>query len=62
VPAGVDVYPRTGPHGNVYIMVNFAKTAQTVSLPTAMQDVLKGGTTRTLTLPHYGVSVVSAAR
>lgn len=61
VPSGVDVYPRTGPNGTVYILVNFNKTIQTVTLPIAMQDVLKGGTTRTLTITPYGVSVVSKA-
>ncbi len=46
----------------MYILVNFAKTPQTVKLPSTMQDVLNGGTVQTVTLPHYGVAVVSAAK
>lgn len=62
VPAGVDVYPREGDHGKVYILVNFSKTAQTVPLSSAMKDVLKGATTRSVTLPVYGVAVLAASK
>ena len=62
VPAGVDVYPREGDHGKVYILVNFSKTAQTVPLSSAMQDVLKGATTRSVTLPVYGVAVLATSK
>jgi beta-galactosidase len=62
VPEGVDVYPREGDHGTVYILVNFAKTPQILSLPTAMQDVLEGGSVRSVNLPVYGVAVLSATR
>ena len=43
MPDGVEVYPRYGANGAVYILVNFAKTPQTVKLPAAMHDVLNGG-------------------
>ena len=59
VPEGVDVYPREGDHGTVFILVNFAKTAQTVKLPAAMRDVLKGGSVSMVSLPQYGVAVLS---
>ena len=36
VPDGVEVYPRYGDHGVVYILVNLSKAEQTVSLPSAM--------------------------
>jgi beta-galactosidase len=62
VPEGVDIYPREGDHGTVYILVNFAKTPQAFSLPTAMQDVLEGGSVRSVKLPVYGVAVLSATR
>ena len=62
VPAGVDVYPREGDHGKVYILVNFSKAAQTITLPAAMQDVLKGGKTRSVVLPVYGVAVLSQSK
>ncbi len=62
VPEGVDVYPREGAHGYVFILVNFAKTPETVKLPAAMQDVLNGGSVSTISLPRYGVAVLSQAR
>jgi len=59
VPEGVEVNPRYGVDGAVYVLVNFAKTTQTVKLPSAMQDVLNGGSVQSITLPHYGVAVVA---
>ena len=60
VPDGVEVYPRYGTHGTVFIFVNFSKTEETVSLPNAMEDVLEGGLKQSLTLPQYGVAVLLA--
>lgn len=62
IPAGVDVYPREGDHGKVYILVNFSKSAHTIALPATMRDVLKGGTTRSVVLPVYGVAVLSLSK
>jgi len=62
VPVGVDVYPRYGAKGAVYILVNFTNTQQTVKLPTGMKDVLNGGTTQAVTLPYLGVAVLSVAK
>jgi beta-galactosidase len=62
VPDGVEVYPRCGEHAAVYILVNLSKTGQTVALPSAMNDVLEGGSKRSVTLPVYGVAVLSAGR
>jgi beta-galactosidase len=59
VPEGVDVYPRYGDHGAVYILVNFAKAEQTVALPSQMVDVLNGGTKQSVRLPQYGVAVLA---
>jgi beta-galactosidase len=59
VPEGVDVYPRYAADHTVYVLVNFAKTSQTVSLPKEMQNVLEGKPTKTVTLPRYGVAVLS---
>jgi beta-galactosidase len=58
VPEGVEVNPRYGPNSAVYVLVNFAKTPQTVKLPSAMTDVLNGVSVQSVTLPHYGVAVV----
>ncbi len=65
VPAGVDVYPRESAHGQVFILVNFSKSPETVTLPTAMHDVLEGApdsSTTSVTLPVYGVAVLSKAK
>jgi beta-galactosidase len=59
VPEGVDVYPRYGEKGTVYVVVNFAATAQTVKLPSPMDDVLAGGKKSEVKLPQYGVAVFS---
>jgi beta-galactosidase len=60
VPDGVEVYPRYGEHGTVFILVNFSKTEETVALPSRMNDVLKGGTEDFVTLPVFGVAVLLA--
>src|SRR6266849_3225826 len=60
VPDGVEVYPRYGQRGAIFILVNLSKTGQTVSLPSAMNDVLEGGSKSSVTLPVYGVAVLSA--
>src|SRR5215831_16743092 len=62
LPDGVEVNPRYGANGAVYVLVNFANAPQTVKLPVTMQDVLQGGSVQSVTLPHYGVAVVSRAK
>ena len=62
VPEGVEVNPRYGPNRAVYILVNLSRSEQTVTLPAAMTDVLAGGSKNSVTLPRYGVAVLSAAR
>jgi beta-galactosidase len=61
VPDGVEVYPRYGAKGAVYILVNFSKASQNVKLPATMQDVLSGGSVQAITLPHYGVAVLASS-
>jgi beta-galactosidase len=61
VPDGVEVYPRYGAKGAVYILVNFSKMPQTISLPKPMQDVLSGSFEQSVTLPNYGVAVLASA-
>jgi beta-galactosidase len=62
VPDGVEVYPRSGDKGTVYILVNLSNGEQTVSLPAQMQDVLNGGTKKAVTLPVYGVAVLERGK
>jgi beta-galactosidase len=59
VPDGVEVNPRYGPKGAVYILVNLSKSEQTVPLPATMTDVLAGDAENSVTLPRYGVAVLS---
>lgn len=61
VPDGVEVYPRYGDHGTVFILVNFSKTEETIPLPSPMMDVLEGGAKDLVTLPVYGVAVLLAS-
>jgi beta-galactosidase len=60
VPQGVDVYPRYSGNHSVFILVNFAKAEQTVNLPGEMQDELDGKARKSITLPQYGVAVLTA--
>jgi beta-galactosidase len=62
VPAGVEVSPRYGSDGVVYVLINFSGAPQTIKLPGAMTDVLEGGSKQSVSLPVYGVAVLSAAR
>jgi beta-galactosidase len=59
VPKGVEVDPRYGKDHTVFILVNVSKATQTVPLPAKMQDVLNGGPVHSVTLPNYGVAVLS---
>jgi beta-galactosidase len=58
VLADVDVAIRSGSGKTVYILTNYSKKQQTIKLPSAMRDVLNGGTDLQVTLPHYGVAVL----
>jgi beta-galactosidase len=60
VPDGVEVTPRYGAHGTIFILINFSRTEQTFMLPTEYSDVLEGGSKQSLTLPVYGVAVLEA--
>jgi beta-galactosidase GanA len=58
-PDGVEVYPRYGDRGAVYILVNLSKVEQTVAPPSTMNDVLEGGSKQSVKLPVYGVAILS---
>jgi beta-galactosidase len=64
VPGSIEVYPRYGKKDGknkiVYVLVSFAKGEETITLPAPMEDVLAGGTKRSVTLPRFGVAVLSA--
>jgi len=60
VPEGVDVYPREGNGKKVFILVNFAKTSQSVTLPSSMHSVLDDKDVTTVNLERYGVVILQA--
>jgi beta-galactosidase len=58
LPPGVDLYIRKDAHHEVWILINFGNTPQTVTLPTTFQNVLIPGTTKSLTLNRFDVAVL----
>ena len=58
VPEGVDVYPREGNGKKVFILVNFAKTPQSITLPSKMHSILDDKDLTTVTLNRYGVVIL----
>jgi beta-galactosidase len=62
VPDGIEVCPRYGAQGTVFVLINFSKQRQTVQFPNAMTDVLEGGQKQSVSLPVYGVALVSAKK
>ena len=60
VPEGVDVYPREGDGKKIFILVNFAKTSQTITLPSTMHSVLDDKDLATVSLDHYGVAILQS--
>jgi beta-galactosidase len=62
LPKGVDLYERQGAGKDVWILINFGDAARTVELPGEFEDVLKGGTTKSVTLQQYEVEVLERKR
>ena len=62
VPEGVEVNARYGNQGTVYILVNFSKDEQKITLPSPMREVLEGSSKKVVMLPRYGVAVLSSSK
>ena len=62
VPKGVEVNPRYAGDHIVYVLVNMSGETRVVQSQHAMTDVLSGGSTRSITLPKFGVAVLSDKR
>ena len=62
LPAGVDLYERQGGGKDVWILINFGAGPQTVTLPGSFEDVLAGGTKKSVTLDRFAVSVLEKKR
>jgi beta-galactosidase len=62
LPNGVEVYRRIGDKKRVFVVVNFSPKRQDIQLPEAMENVLEGGKSSSVTLPVYGVAVLKTSR
>ena len=62
VPDGVEVSRRTGDGHDVFVVINFAQEARTVSLPRTMKLLLAGTEAQTVDLPQYGVEILEDAK
>ena len=60
LPPGVDLYIRSDAHHEVWILINFGDTPQTINLPSAFEDVLSNTSkaTRSVTLNRFDVVVL----
>lgn len=58
VAKDVDVAVRSSADHRVLILTNYASDARTIKLPHAMQNVLEGGETQSVSLPRFGVAVL----
>ena len=57
MPAGIEVYRRTGEDKLIYILVNLGKKTETVDLPAEMTDILHDGLVKRVTLQAHDVAV-----
>lgn len=62
VPKGVEVQQRTGASKDVLILENFSSDSQTINLPVDRINVFSGEKVKSVTLPVYGVAVLSEDR
>jgi beta-galactosidase len=60
VPEGVEVCERAGDGRRVLVVINHTTAPQHVALPSAMTDLLKGGTVSNADLDKYGVAALEA--
>ena len=58
LPEGVDLYERQGGGKDVWILINFGESAQTVAVPAGFVDVLKGGSVGSVSLGKFDVVVL----
>jgi len=62
VPEGVEVCRRSGQGKEIFIVINFTREPQTISLPRPMREALRGGNTASsLSLPPRDVGVLLPA-
>ena len=59
VPDGVDVAVRSGDGKKILILTNYNPALATIKLMLPMHELLTGTTAAAITLPQYGVAVLS---
>ena len=62
LPVDIDLAVREGGGRRVFVLINFGHIRRRIALPAPMQDVLTGEHVTAVSLPHYGVAVLSASR
>jgi len=60
LPEGVDLAIRSGGGKKILILTNYNATPQTIKLASSMREILTGTMASAITLPQYGVAVLSA--
>jgi len=60
LPEGVDLAIRSGGGKKILILTNYNATPQTIKLASPMREILTGTMASAITLPQYGVAVLSA--
>ena len=58
VPEGIEVTRRVGQESNVFVLINFNKERQIISLPRTMKSLLDQKEVQSVELPQYGVAVL----
>jgi beta-galactosidase GanA len=59
LPPGIEVSTRQGPRGNMHILCNYNEKVMEIRLPTPMRNLLNNTCNQILTLPAFGVAVLS---
>lgn len=60
LPDGVEVYPREGNGKKIFILENFGKGPQNVTLSSQMHSVFDDKDVTAVALDHYGIAVLEA--
>lgn len=62
VPDGVEISRRVGDGKQIFLLINFTREDRNVTLPHSMKLLLSGKEANTVSLPAYGVEVLSDAK
>ena len=62
MPEGVEVTARTGPRGQVDVVINWSPERRTIALPRPMRDLLSDRTVSEVTLDRFGVATLASPK